>query len=374
MPESRNSERARIYDTTLRDGEQMPGVAFTLEERLAIASALDRMGIDEIEIGFAASGELHRRDMRAIVELGLKAKTLSLGRPLKGDIDAALEVGVDGVILFTSLSDRYLKSKLGKSFEEVLKGCLEAVRYAVGRGTYVQLTFEDATRMPMDRLLECASLVAREGVDRIGLADTVGVGTPAKMKRMVTSIRDAVSVPLAVHCHDDFGMAVANTLAAMEAGVRFLSTTVNGIGERAGNASMEECILAIEVLYGIEMGYDLTQIESLSALVARASGVPIPANKAVVGANSFRHESGIHVAAQLKDPLCYEPYSPSLVGRRSELVLGKSTGRTALRHLLGRSAEDLDDAACQRVMDRIKALAEQGEVLSPENLLAQLEV
>ena len=350
--------RVRFYDTTLRDGEQMPGVAFGVEHRIRIAQALDDAGMDEIEVGFAASGQEQQKDMARVAQLGLRARLLSLGRPLPGDIDAALAAGVDGLIMFCSVSPLHLQHKLRRSYEEVRERAESAIGRAKRAGLFVQLSIEDSTRTPIDRLQDLAQRAVAGGAERLGLADTVGVATPEGMKNMVGAVLDVVDVPVAVHCHDDFGLAVANSLAAVTAGASYLSTTVNGIGERSGNTPMEPCAVALEKLYGYKTNIDLRKLPALSRLVAECSGVPIPPNTPLMGANSFRHESGIHISAVLREPLCYEPFDPETIGRERRLAIGKTNGRAALRHLAGSRGELLDDDACRRLLQRIKQISE----------------
>ncbi len=359
----------RFYDTTLRDGEQMPRVAFSRAQRCEIALALDALGLDEIELGFAASGPAHRADIRAAVESGLQARTLSLARPLHTDIDAAVEAGVDGVILFAALSDTHLRFKLQKTREQVLALVLDAIDHALGCGLFVQLSLEDATRTDDDVLVEFGTQIAAAGVHRIGLADTVGIATPSLMQRKVAAVVREVEVPVSVHCQDDLGLAVANSLAAVEAGASVLSTTMNGIGERSGNASTEVCAAALVLLHGHTVSLDLEAIASTSEVVARCAGVEPAPNSPLVGANSFRHESGIHIAAVLRNPACYEPFDPERIGRQRELELGKTSGRAAVRHLGEYNGTELDDVMCSRILARIKTLTENGTVITDDVLL-----
>jgi methanogen homocitrate synthase len=363
----------RFYDSTLRDGEQMPGVSFSLDRRLEIARALDDLGLDAIETGFAASGPRQRADMAAVARLGLRTTLLSLARPTRSDVDAACEAAVDGVVLVSTASEYQLRYKLQREAQAVLEETCDAVRHARSVDLFVQVSFEDATRTEPEVLCASAKQAVAAGAQRIGLADTVGVGYPATMRDLVAQVVGAVNVPVAVHCHDDFGMAVANSLAAVEGGASYLSTTVNGIGERAGNASTEECALAVEVLLGRRTNLDLAKLNEVCQLVSTHAGVPIPANKAVCGTNAFRHESGIHVSAVLRNPACYEPYDPALVGARRELVLGKTSGRAAVRNFVRQLGADgdgapVDDETCRLVLDELKARAERRESIDASTL------
>lgn len=363
----------QIYDTTLRDGAQMPGVAFSLSQQVRIATALDELGVDEIEIGFAASGPAQQADMAAVAQLGLRARTLSLARPLRADVDDAVRAGVDGVIVFTALSDLHLAHKLRRSYPEALATAVDAVQHARDRGLFVQISLEDGTRTPPDRLVEASTRLTEAGAHRVSMADTVGIGTSELMSELVGRLVAALDVPVAVHCHDDFGLAVANTVAAVLAGASVISTTVNGIGERSGNAATEVCVLALSRLCGRTTNVRTERITEVCQLVAECAGVPLPANRPVVGGNSFRHESGIHVAAMLTEPACYEPYDPALVGGKREFVLGKTSGRTALRHLVGASVRDLDDETVQWLLEEIKATSEFGRLIDAETVNAILK-
>lgn len=354
-----SGQTIRFYDSTLRDGEQMPGIAFDRPTRIRIAKALDGFGIDELDIGIAASGKRQLDDMAAIVESGLKARTLSLARPIQGDILAAKQSGVDGVILLASCSDIHLRHKLNMTVPEVTELLKRAVALAREAGLFVEVAFEDATRTPKSRLAEISATVERCGAERIGLADTLGVGTPQGVQAMVKAVRESVELPVAVHCHDDFGLAVANSLAAVGAGACVLSTTVNGIGERSGNAATEVCAVALQLLYGYKTNIKLEKATEVSRLVYDCAKLAVPPSRPVTGINSFRHESGMHVAALLRDSRTYEAYSPALVGGERQIVLGKTTGRTAVRHFTNQIAKDLSDTELTRITEQVQSLAER---------------
>jgi methanogen homocitrate synthase len=358
----------RFYDTTLRDGEQMPGVAFSREKRLRIATALDQIGVDEIEIGFAASGAAVRADMAAVVDLGLRALALSIARPRKADIDAACEVGVYGIVLFAPVSEILLQHKMHCSLASMTETTSEAVRHARSRGLFTQVSLEDSTRADCQAVVEFAARMCEAGANRIAIADTVGVATPRVMRQLVEALGAAVTVPIGVHCHNDFGLATANTLAAVEAGASVISSTVNGIGERAGNTAMEECAVALRFLLDLKTNIDLSRLTSLSRLVEECSGIRVPPNKAVVGANAFRHESGVHVAAVIEHAPCYEPYDPATVGAHRELVLGKTSGRGALKHLAPMAEQLLDPEGYDAVLGRIRTLADRGTPIDSDAL------
>lgn len=367
---SKSSSARTIYfsDTTLRDGEQAPGVAFNREKRIAIAQALDQLGVDEIELGFAASGIKHQRDMASVIESGIKARTRSLARPLESDIRAAAEVGVQMVGLFIALSDMHLEHKLRMSADDAAEMMVRATASAKEKGFYVSIAFEDATRTPPGRFEKVISRVTEQGADHISLGDTLGIGTPQSIAELIRTVKQMTDKLVSIHCHDDFGLAVANSLAGVEAGADILSTTVNGIGERAGNAATERCAAAVGVLLGYKTNLDLTKLQTVSRLVSAYSGFHVPPNTPIVGANAFRHESGIHVSAMLRDLKCYEAYDPALFGAKREFVLGKTSGRAGLRHFAMAEGVELSDASCDEILGRIKDICDSGAELREADL------
>jgi len=348
-----------IYDTTLRDGEQTPGVSFTPGQKLEIARLLDELGVQQIEAGFPVVSEGEREAVRRIAREGLDADVLCLARTLRGDVDAAVECEVDGVITFIATSDLHLRHKLKMSREEVLERVADTVEYAKDHGLWVAFSAEDGTRTEFEFLEKVYRTAEECGADRVHATDTVGVMIPEAMRLFVRRIREVVDVPVGVHCHDDFGLAVANSLAAVEAGAQAVSTTVNGIGERAGNAALEEVVMALEKLYGLDLGFNTEVLAELSRKVAEYSGIDVPPNKAVVGENAFRHESGIHVAAVLEEPRTYEPMDPREVGMDRRIVLGKHTGRKAVEAKLRELGVEPDEELVEEVLRRIKALGDR---------------
>ncbi|WP_456483336.1 homocitrate synthase family protein [Methanopyrus kandleri] len=348
-----------VYDTTLRDGEQTPGVSFTPEQKLEIAHLLDELGVQQIEAGFPVVSEGERDAVRRIAHEGLNADILCLARTLRDDVDAALDCDVDGVITFIATSELHLKHKLRMSREEVLERIADTVEYAKDHGLWVAFSAEDGTRTEFEFLERVYRTAEECGADRVHATDTVGVMIPAAMRLFVAKIREVVDLPIGVHCHDDFGMAVANSLAAVEAGAQAISTTVNGIGERAGNAALEEVIMALKELYGIDPGFNTEVLAELSRKVSEYSGIDVPPNKAVVGENAFRHESGIHVAAVLEEPRTYEPIDPKEVGMDRKIVLGKHTGRKAVIAKLEELGVEPEEEIVEEVLKRIKALGDR---------------
>jgi len=329
-----------LYDTTLRDGEQTPGVAFDTEAKFEIATRLDRIGVPEIELGFPAVSSAEREAVAAIASAGLDAETLALARTDPDDIDAAVDCGVDRVTIVAPASDAHLDAKTDWEVGGLLDRVGSMVRHAAARDVAVTVSAEDATRTPVDRLRELARTAERAGASRIHLPDTTGGASPTAVARLVTAVGDAVAddTEVGVHCHDDCGLAVANTLAGLAAGADVGAVTVTGIGERAGNAPLGAVVVALEAIHGVETGIDTTGLSTLARTVAERSGLEIPATQPVVGEHSFVHESGIHVDALLEDPATYEGLDPAAVGQSRRIALGKHSGSTA--RALADRAED----------------------------------
>nr|Q8ZW35.2 RecName: Full=Probable 2-isopropylmalate synthase; AltName: Full=Alpha-IPM synthase; AltName: Full=Alpha-isopropylmalate synthase [Pyrobaculum aerophilum str. IM2] len=348
----------KIFDTTLRDGEQMPGVALSISEKLEIAMALDDAGVDMIEAGFAAVSDDEKEAIKLISKEVSRAKVVSLARMTKSDVDAAAEADVDMIHLFIATSDIHLKYKLGITREEALRRIEEVVSYAKSYGVEILFSAEDATRSDLEFLAKAYKTAIEAGADEINVPDTVGVMTPSRMAYLIKYLRERLPpIPMHVHCHDDFGMAVANTVTAIENGADVAQVVVNNFGERAGNAALEEVVAAVHYLLGLRTNIKLEKLYSLSQLVSKLFGVPVPPNKAVVGENAFSHEAGIHVHGVLNNPFTYEPMRPEDVGNRRRIVLGKHSGRHsviwALKNLGVEPSEDL----VNYVLDAVKKLA-----------------
>ncbi len=325
-----------IWDETMRDGEQAPGVVFSIRQKVELARLIDEAGVGIIDLGFPVVSAEEGEAARTISGLGLKAQTGVTLRAKKEDIDCALGLGIRRGFVFTPTSYLHIKVKFGITPQEHRKSVLETIKYAVNSGMDICFISEDTTRSDPDYVIPLFNEVAELGVDKMMITDTVGVMVPTTMRRFVAGIIAGCprGTRFGIHCHNDFGLATANTLAAVEAGVVMPTVTVNGIGERAGNASFEETVMALELIYKIKTGIDLKKIMELSQRVEFFSGIPVPPNKAVVGHNAFRHESGIHVHAMLKELKTYETFSPELLGRRHEFVLGKHSGKSLIRNIL----------------------------------------
>ena len=348
-----------ICDVTLRDGEQTPGVVFTKEQKLAIASELDSMGVEVIEAGFPVVSANEKEIVKEIAIQGFNSRICCLSRAVKGDVDAALECDVDIVSIFIAMSDLHLKYKYHRSFEEMLGCAKETIEYATDHGLKVRFAAEDASRTPIDRLKKAFKETENEyKVQYVSLADTIGILNPTTTHYLVSEIYKTINTSICIHCHNDLGMATANTLAAAEAGAKQLHTTVNAIGERAGNASLEEVMVALRVQYGIDR-YDTTKLTALSRMVSEYSGITPAVNKAVVGQNAFTHESGIHVAAILEEPRTYELFLPEMVGGRRNLVVGKHTGTKALRGIINSIGLCLEREELCALIEKVKVCTEE---------------
>jgi len=345
----------KIADCTLRDGEQQPGVVFRRAEKVLIARLLDEIGVDDIEAGTPAVSSEDREAIAEIAAMGLNAQVTALARNTKDDVDLVASCGATGVRLSFPISDRQREAKLGISEDEYVRRALDVAEYAKGRGLLVIFSPFDTTRCNPHLLESLLRRFAEERtVDRVRLVDTVGGATPQSIQYLVRLMSESgEGIAIEAHCHDDFGLATANTLAAAIAGAEYLSVTVNGLGERAGNTPLEEVAAALALLWGAGSAINLEGLTRLSSEVSRLSGVRSSPHKAVVGENAFRHETGMVVAGVLKDPFTAEPYAPELVGQRRTIVVGKKSGRASVEHKLA----ELDlSVAADRIDDVVQAV------------------
>jgi len=346
-----------ICDVTLRDGEQTPGVSFSCDEKVDIARTLDAIGIEVIEAGFPAVSGNEKQCVKTIANLGLDARICGFARAREPDIMDAIDCGVDMVSIFIPTSDLHIRLKFKKPREQVLDDALAMIDFARDHGVIVRFAAEDASRTDRVFLKEVYRRAAEHGAALLSFADTVGCLIPGEMRTIMTDLVSSVDRPFCAHCHNDMGCAVANTITAAQAGAFQLHTTVNGIGERSGNASLEEVLIILRQKGGIDR-YDLSYLTELSHKVEKYSGIALPKNKPVTGELAFSHESGIHIAAILQDPATYEYFSPDLVGGERHFLLGKHTGRKALEHVVTTLGCNLSEPQICRLLDLVKEQSE----------------
>jgi D-citramalate synthase len=359
------SGKIRFLDTTLRDGEQTPGVSLDMEEKLAIAHGLDALGVQVIEAGSAITSEGERKSMKAVADSGLSAEICSFVRVITADVDLALECNVDSIHLVVPVSDLHIDCKLKSDRKTVIQKAIEVTEYAKDHGLVVELSGEDASRADLDFLTSLYMSGIEAGAD--SFCDTVGVLVPEVASNVFGRLSN-LGAPISIHCHNDFGMATANTVAALRAGASQAHVTVNGIGERAGNASLEEVVMTLESLYKIKTGINCEDLYQLSRLVSRMTGIPVAPNKALVGENAFTHEAGIHVHGLLADTSTYEPLHPEQVGRKRRIVLGKHAGRASVELALKEFGVAVTEGQLAQIVNRVKELGDKGKRVSDADL------
>jgi len=359
-PEVRNTyelpARVSIHDATLRDGEQTPGVVMSVADKIAIAEKLDEIGVDRIEAGMPAVSDQDFQAIKEISRLGLKARIYTFARAMNADIDKALECGCHGVIVEVPIGYPKLKYQFKWTWEDVLKKSVGVINHAKSRGLHVVYFPYDTTRAREEDLTNLLTRIMQEAPpDSIGVVDTMGCILPEAMKFMVRMVKKLTSLPVEVHTHNDFGLAVATELAGVEAGAEVVHSCANGLGERTGNAALEELIVALHVLYGYDTHYNLARLPELGELVSRISRFPIAANKPILGDRNFTRESGIGVDLVVKEPLAMFGTHPALTGRRGEVVLGKKSGKLSITYNLEQlGIADVDDEAVGEMLKRVK--------------------
>ena len=347
-----------IVDTTLRDGEQTAGVVFTNQEKVQIARYLDQIGVDQIEAGIPVMGGFEKDCIKEIVGLGLKSSIMAWNRAVISDIKQSLCCGVDAVAISISTSDIHIEHKLQTTREDVLKRMGDAVKFAKDNQLYVSVNAEDASRSDIDYLTEFALTAKRAGANRLRFCDTVGTLDPLKTYRYISTLISAVGLDIEMHTHNDFGMATANALAGVYAGANHVGVTINGLGERAGNACLQEVIMGMKYLMNLDLSYNTPLFREVAEYVARASGRELPVSKPIVGSNIFAHESGIHGDGVLKNPLTYEVFSPEEVGLERQIVIGKHSGSAAVRSKFTREyGIELGEEEAQEVLARARLMS-----------------
>ena len=329
----KEAKRIRILDSTLREGEQHPGVSFTVKQRIQIAWELDYFGVDQIEISPVISRD-HAEATKTIIKQGLKADIVAHGRALKEDIDISLKCDATWVAAYLGISDIHLRDKLRISRDEALDRAVKTVEYAKSHGLKIRFTVEDGSRADPQFLIKICKAIDKAGVDRISLPDTVGILRPIGMYNFVKRVRSEISTPLDAHVHNDIGFALANAFAACDAGVDQIHTTIDGIGERTGIPSLAETAVALTYLYKSQNDFRLDMLSDLSRLIEQYTGIKPYDSKPIVGSSAYKHKAGTHLAAVLRNPAAYEPIRPRNVGNRRRIVFGELAGKSGAEHLM----------------------------------------
>ena len=363
-------KKIRIFDTTLRDGEQTPGVTVSPDQKVEIAMKLDELGVDTIEAGFPVVSPGEVEAIKRIIKQGLKAEICGLARTTQNDIDVALKSDLKYIHTFIATSDIHLQYKLKMTREQVLEKAIFAVEYAKKHGLVVEFSAEDATRSDVQFLNKIFKSVAQAGADRIDIPDTVGYSTPQYMSKLVSEVAEVTGLPVSVHCHNDFGLAVANSIAGFQAGATCAHVTINGLGERAGNAALEELVMACQCLFKIPHNILTEQLYDVSKFVSSAMGIIVQPNKAIIGENAFGHESGIHTHGIINNPLTYEPISPELVGRKRWMQAGKHAGAHGIKAILTEFGITASDLQLKEIVEKQKLIADGGKSITTSDLLS----
>lgn len=348
--------KVEIHDATLRDGEQTPGVVFSIDDKIKIATKLSEVGVERIEAGMPAVSPQDAEAIKEISKLGLKSRIFTFARAMKQDIDMALECGADGVIIEVPIGYPKLVTQFGWTWEDVFKKSKDVINYAKEQGLYAVYFPYDTTRAREEDLTNLCKAITNEAMpDSIGIVDTMGCATPEAIKYMVRWVKDMTGLPIEIHTHNDFGMGVATELAAVTAGAECVHSCGNGLGERTGNAALEELMLGLDLLYGYETGYRLDKLPELGDLLSSLSNIPIARNKPVLGHGNFIRESGIGIQYVMEDPLVMFGTHPDLTGRRGEVVLGKKSGKASIVYKLGElGLGEAEDDLVTEMLTRVK--------------------
>lgn len=352
----KTGSKVTIVDTTLRDGEQTAGVVFANQEKIAIAEMLSDLGVDQLEVGIPTMGRDEKAAIKEIVKRNLKSSIMAWNRAVISDVEQSIDCGVDAVAISISVSDIHIEHKLRTSREWVLEHMIKSVEFAKKNGLYVSVNGEDASRADKDFLVQFINEAKKAGADRFRYCDTVGIMEPFKIRDDIKYLHDKTNFDIEMHTHNDFGMATANAIAGIKGGASHVGVTVNGLGERAGNAALEEVLMALMLVYGYKgENIDTKMFKDVSEYVSRASGRELPKWKAIVGSNMFAHESGIHADGALKDPKNYEAFDPAIVGLERQILIGKHSGRAAIVNKFKEYNIDLTDEESKGILELVRS-------------------
>jgi isopropylmalate/homocitrate/citramalate synthase len=361
-------DRVHIWDETLREGAETPGVFLTYVEKVKLAKMLDEIGVTIITVGHPSASEEEKNNIRRLANEGFQQATIAASaRANKTEIDACLECGITEIPIFTPFNGLNLQYNLKITKEQALNKTVEAIEYAKKHGAKADFVLEDGTRTPLEDILTIFEAAVKAGADKIVLADTVGFLRPLSMRYLISHIREGLQerktkqVPLSIHCHNDFGLATANTLAAAEEGATYLHACVAGFGERAGGAPFEEIVTALELLYDVDTGIDLNKLYRLSQLAEKTFALPIQFHKPVIGENAFAYEEAEHIQAMLVNPLTYEPFPPEIVGREAEFYIGKQTKRQIIEGQLATAGIKATPMQIEEIIRRIRGFHERAD-------------
>ncbi|MDP3788828.1 MAG: homocitrate synthase [Candidatus Omnitrophota bacterium] len=350
-------KEAKIVDTTLRDGEQTAGVVFSNEEKRQIANLLDEAGVYQIEAGVPAMKGDEKQAIKDVVKDNHRASILGWCRAVTEDITDAIDCGLDAVCVSIPVSDVHIEKKLNKNRAWVHETVTRAINFAKSHGLYVSCNAEDASRTRMEDLITFVRIAKNAGADRLRFCDTVGILGPSQTAAKIETLLQEVDIPIEVHAHNDFGMATANSIAGFKAGAEFISVTVNGLGERAGNAALEEVVMALKYIENRATSFDISKLKALSDLVAKASGREVPLSKPIVGKNIFTHEAGIQVDGLMKEPATYEVFHPSEIGGERQIMIGKHSGKNAIQMKFKEFGIDLDETLAEKILKIVREKA-----------------
>jgi len=347
-------KKVKIVDTTLRDGEQTAGVVFAKEEKIYIAKLLDEIGVEQIEAGVPVMGGDEKDVIKKIVDCNLNSSIMGWNRAVIKDVKASLDCGVDAVAISISTSDIHIKHKLKTNREKVLIDMTKAVEFAKKNNLYVSVNAEDSSRTERPFLVRFAKEAKNAGADRLRFCDTVGIMNPIETYKAIKYINNKVDIDFEMHTHNDLGMGTANAISGVMAGAEYVGVTVNGLGERAGNAALEEVMMSLKSSLNIDNNYDFSKLKALCEYVSIASGRELSPWKTIVGKNIFSHESGIHADGAIKNPLTYEIFSPEELGLERKIIIGKHSGTAAIKNKLKKYDINIDKFTASKLLEKVR--------------------